>query len=774
MCLVEIEKIQKLQTACTTEVQEGMVVHTNTERVKKARRAVLEFILINHPLDCPICDKGGECDLQNQYYEFSTAIARFTENKIFHFHRSINPNIEQDFNRCLLCKRCVRFSYEIAPDDIIIYEKRAVHTTVNTFNNRPYNSVYSGNVIELCPVGALTDRTWRFNCRPWELKHHASICNICSQHCHIDIQTRYGEIQRIFARPFEPVNDFWLCDRGRFGHQFIKSNERIREPLEKVDGKWQVISWKRAYELIIGKIKKVIDEHDSSMIAGVIENDHTLEELLAFRKLMRDIIGTIHYDSYPSLKGLRSEKGDYFLSNLPTYEQVANAEALVNLGVDLISESPLLALKIKKHFSRKEIAVFNLMAYPTEISKLIDEIIISPDKHSHVLAEIVRRVSMDERITDAIRNKILSSLSSFEPPDNSVRETIDQISHFIRNGKTSLILGRWILKRDSATLKIAKLLIELMSFFSSFPLIMPILDGGNSVGAELLKIHPRLLSDESKGTSKTAGGLGADDLLKGAMDGRIKLLLIFSHRFGMNVPSDEWKEGVGNIEYIIRADYFLSPLNDYANLLLPMASPYEKNGHLVNNEGRFDFMQHGIYPKDGITTTLEIISKIALGLGCEDDFSSNSLMKEILADERFGDKLTPSGFVFTKEERSSLARIREIIPDTMPFQSEKYPFVLISHQPFWHGDETILKSPDVAKRLPPFNVMINPDDASSRKLINGSDVEIISEHGLVKALLLINKNIPRGYVLIPEGYIERNLADLFSGKEYVAVNIKPV
>ena len=776
MCLVEIEKIPKLQTACTTPVQEGMVVHTNTEKVKKARRAVLEFILINHPLDCPICDKGGECDLQNQYYEFSSSLSRFKENKIFRFHKSVNPTIEQDFNRCLLCKRCVRFSYEIASDDVIIYDKRAVHTTVSTFDNRPYNSVYSGNVIELCPVGALTDRTWRFNCRPWDLKHHPSICIQCPQHCHIDVQTRQGEIQRIFARPYEPVNEFWICDRGRFAHEWLISSERIREPLEKVDGKWQPVSWKRALELIVGKIKKAIESYGESSIAGIIENDHTLEELLAFKKFMRDCIGTIHYDAHPSMKGIRSEKNDYFLSTLPTYEQVASSEGVLNLGADLVSEAPLLALKIGKNAADKGLPVFNIVMSPGETSKLLGEIIIPLDEYGNVLAEIVRKASLDNRVIEGVRNRILVALKEFEPPENSLhRELVDRVASLIKNGKASLVLGRSLLKRDSSLLKMAKILIELMGIFSPYPMVLPILDGGNVMGAELLKVHPRLPAGADDENPELAGGLGADEIMRGAIADRIKLLMVFSHRFGMENPVDEWRGGMDKIEYVIRADYFHSQLNESADLLLPLQSVYERSGHIVNNEGRFDFLERGMKSKGMVLSSIQIISTIAVGLGCEIDFRPDSLMKEILSDDRFGDKLTPGGFIFIKPERSSLSRLDEIPIMPIPETNEEYPFVLITYQSFWHGDQCMVKSPIVYKRLPDFSLVMNDIDAGERGYQRGQFVNVESKYGAIKAAISIDNKIPEGYVLLPDGYIEHQLGSLFAGSgEYVAVKVSPV
>ncbi len=222
MCLVEIEGIPKLQTACSTPVKDGMVVNTQTDRVKEAQEAILEFLLINHPLDCPVCDKGGECPLQDITFGWGPGRSRFIEPKR-HFVKplALSPLIAIDRERCILCYRCVRFSQEIAEDYQLVLQERSADTYVSTFDGHPYVAPFSGNIIELCPVGALTSQPYRFRARPWDIEGAGSVCTLCPAQCNVEFTVRDERVLRVMSRQHDGVDDGWLCDKGRFAYQSV-------------------------------------------------------------------------------------------------------------------------------------------------------------------------------------------------------------------------------------------------------------------------------------------------------------------------------------------------------------------------------------------------------------------------------------------------------------------------------------------------------------------------------------------------------------------------
>ena len=234
MCLVEIEGIPKLQTSCSTPVRDGMVVHTRTEQVKHAQSAVVEFLLVNHPLDCPVCDKGGECPLQDITQGWGPGKSRVIDEKR-HFEKPIelSPLVAIDRERCILCYRCVRFSQEVAEDAELQLLERGDRSFVGTFDDRPYIAPFHGNITELCPVGALTSYTYRFRARPWDIEQAGSVCTLCPSQCNVSFTVRDEQVKRVLARDNSEVDDGWLCDRGRYGFEMFEAEERVTEPRTK-------------------------------------------------------------------------------------------------------------------------------------------------------------------------------------------------------------------------------------------------------------------------------------------------------------------------------------------------------------------------------------------------------------------------------------------------------------------------------------------------------------------------------------------------------------
>src|SRR5438093_913554 len=250
MCLVKVEKMPKLQTSCTLEATDGMTVFTTTPEVKAGQEAILEFLLINHPLDCPICDKGGECPLQDQAYQYGPGRSRFVETKRdFAKPVSLGRVLVLDRERCILCWRCVRFGELIAGDDALKGFERGFHSEVNTPFTMPVDSKFIGNTIAICPVGALTAKTYRFAARPWDNQTVPSVCTLCGVGCAVEFDVRGGAITRTRAREQPAINDIWLCDLGFFGHNYVHHSERLRTPLIRRDGGLVETTWDKALEI---------------------------------------------------------------------------------------------------------------------------------------------------------------------------------------------------------------------------------------------------------------------------------------------------------------------------------------------------------------------------------------------------------------------------------------------------------------------------------------------------------------------------------------------
>ncbi|MFN0158579.1 MAG: molybdopterin-dependent oxidoreductase [Bacteroidota bacterium] len=295
MCLVEVEKLPKLMIACATQVAEGMVVHTNNPRVVNAREAVMEFLLINHPLDCPICDEAGECKLQDYAYAHSVGYSRFDENKVHKPKRvELGPNVLLDMERCIMCSRCVRFCDEVALKPQLTFTERGTHVELTTFPGEELDNPYAMNTIDICPVGALTSRDFRFKARVWEMSSTETVCPGCSRGCNMHSWVRNNEILRQTPRFNPSVNEYWMCDSGRLNtYKPVNSDLRIKSPMMKKElGVLEEVGWDEAVARVASEFKAF----RKSEIAALGSAYATNEDNYLFQKFVIDVLGTRHID----------------------------------------------------------------------------------------------------------------------------------------------------------------------------------------------------------------------------------------------------------------------------------------------------------------------------------------------------------------------------------------------------------------------------------------------------------------------------------------------
>src|SRR5436305_629803 len=348
MCLVVIEGIPKLQTGCSTPVKDGMVVHTETERVREAQEAVVEFLLVNHPLDCPVCDKGGECPLQDISFGWGGGRSRFIEPKR-HFVKplELSPTIAIDRERCILCYRCVRFSQEISEDYQLILLERGAHSYVATFDGHPYVAPFSGNIVELCPVGALTSRPYRFRARPWDIEGAGSLCTLCPSQCNVTFTVRDDRVLRALARQHDGVDDGWLCDKGRFAYQAIHADERITSPMARDGGELRPVSWERAIEEAAGALKRA-----GGSIRALAGGDATNEEAFLLSKLVPPAQIAVRPTAGPSADLAGALAHPSLQASVPDLEF---AHAVLILDTELVDDMPILDLRVRKGVRRNRV-----------------------------------------------------------------------------------------------------------------------------------------------------------------------------------------------------------------------------------------------------------------------------------------------------------------------------------------------------------------------------------------------------------------------------------
>ena len=360
MCLVTIEKFPKPQPACATYVNEGMVVNTNDASVVKLREGMLEFLLVNHPLDCPVCDRGGECDLQDFTFRYGPGISRFPITEKVHFNKAVklSEHIELDQERCILCWRCVRYYDEITGEKEIVLQQRGVETLVSTFNEQPLQSAFQGNLPEVCPVGALTHREYRFTARPWELQRTPGVCPECSYGCNINIDARDFEVRRFASRDNPQVDDLWLCDRGRYSFPRWNSTERVRRPMvHPRRGDPREVPIGAAIAAAAAELRGVIESSGPATIGVLASAESTNEELFLLERLARKVIGTPHLDhQLEAFEGISAAEHELGIA------EIEECDTVIVLGSEPEREAPVLTLRLYKAEHKRGRAMRRLAA----------------------------------------------------------------------------------------------------------------------------------------------------------------------------------------------------------------------------------------------------------------------------------------------------------------------------------------------------------------------------------------------------------------------------
>ncbi len=398
MCLVEFvgPRGSRLDTSCTVRVSEGMVVRTDTEQVKAVREANLAFILLNHPLDCPICDKGGECPLQDQTMEYGPGFSKFIEPKRHKKkHYPISDLIMLDQERCILCWRCIRYLEEWEDKPQIGLFERGGETLVDVFPDQPVDARTSGSIIDICPVGALTNRVARFRYRPWELQRIPSVCTLCPVGCNLRLDERVHELRRIVARENPAVNDEWICDKGRFLHQYVDHPDRLAQPMVREDGALRPASWDEALHRVVEGLEAAIEAGGHPAVGGIASARVSNESAYLFQKFFRVLLGVNNVD-YPDGSAVSATPG-----GLSAITAIGKSDVIVLAGYDPGEATPIIDIRIKRALLRAGAALIVINARGIELTRYVDDKRVN--KGAYLPVKPGDEANVIEALTAAIR-----------------------------------------------------------------------------------------------------------------------------------------------------------------------------------------------------------------------------------------------------------------------------------------------------------------------------------------------------------------------------------
>ena len=621
MCLVTIEKMPKLQTACTTVVSNGMVVHTKTPEVLNARKAMLEFELTNHPLDCPVCDKGGECELQDATMSYGAAENRFREEKVHQDEKKFSGLVYYDWPRCILCYRCIRVCDEGMDVNAYGIGHRGVMSAIIPNHETKLECEECGMCIDICPVGALTSGTYRYKTRPWELAYTGTICNHCGDGCKTTLSIRNNEIIRANNRDHTGINGEFLCAKGRFGWDFVNSTERLTAPLIRRNGHQDSSTWEEALGVTVERLKGILAEHGPESIAVIGSNRTTNEENYLLHRFARTVLGTNHLDhhrtaDYSSLVRALTEAGA--TDRYATVGDLFQASSILLIGNDPTHQHPLAAFQIRQAVRQHRAHFYVINSSDIKLALRQASIFVKVAAGGELGA--IRALA---GATDA---------NGAAPKVDSLRERLQKESDTIIlfgdeiQGNATHELVRWGLTLPGRTRFVA------------------LGDYANSRGAADMGLLPHTLpgyaalSDaaareryERVWGAKINSGPGRDarSIFSGIESGEIKAVLVF----GSN-PAKTFKleKGLlGKLSFLVVAELFSTTTAEMADVVLPATSFAEKSGTVTNTFGEVQAVKRTMR-RAGTRSDLEILISLARQLGHDWPYhSADDVLGEIIA-----------------------------------------------------------------------------------------------------------------------------------------------
>ena len=581
MCLVEVEKAPKPMPACATPVTKGMVVRTKSEKALKAQQSVMEFLLINHPLDCPICDQGGECQLQDLAVGYGASASRYQEEKRVVRHKDVGPLISmEEMSRCIHCTRCVRFGQEVAGVMELGMVHRGEHAEITTMSGDTVDSELSGNMIDLCPVGALTSKPFRYQARNWELSRRKSVSPHDSTGANLIVQTKQNKVLRVLPLENEEVNECWLADRDRFSYEALNSDERLTAPMIKHGGEWKTVDWQTALEYVANGLKQIKAEHGAKSIGALVSPHSTVEELYLAGALVR---------------GLGSENIDYRLRNAQfakpegvrwlgtSIASLSQLQGALVIGSNLRKDHPLFALRVRAAV-RKGAAVSVIHDVANDWAMPIANSVLTPAANwAQALADVAAAVAAEKNVPAPVQGKATDAARSIaQSLLGGERKAIllgNAAAHHA-NASSLLWLANWIGSQTGAT-------------------VGYLTEAANTVGAQLAGALPG------------AGGLDAGQMAGGALKAAILL---------NNEPEFDCAAGPKAAAALSKADMVvtLSPFKanlEFSDVLLPIAPFTETPGTFVNAEGRVQSFHAVVKPLGESRPAWKVLRVVANLLG---------------------------------------------------------------------------------------------------------------------------------------------------------------
>ena len=795
----EILWMPKVQTGCTTPVSDGMQVRTDSPAAIAARKGVMEFLLVNHPLDCPVCDEGGECQLQDLAFAFGADFSRMDDAKRTFVSEDLGPIVKKEANRCIMCMRCVRYCDEIMGEDALTAHQRGVRSEISSFNRQPLECEQCGNCIEVCPVGALTALPYRFKARPWDLRQHVTVCPYCSNGCSVRLGVRGMEILRARGTEARGVNAEYLCARGRFGYEFVQREDRLTVPLMRSGGSLAPAGFDEAATYVAARLREIASAHGPGSIAFLGGEKLNLEEQYLFQKLARAVVGTPNVDA--RTRHTTRVSGDAVLratgggTPLMTLDELGHASEVLVLGEDLQGEAPFAQAVIIRGQHQNHLHV--TVAHPRRV-KLAgpkfggDHLAVRPGGETALLLalaaaalEIGAPEGLPAEVT-AWLNGWKSALGDWSPektagasgvPAAAVRAAAKRLREAPRK---AVLFGRAVLEHAQAPALLAA--IEVLGWASGAieaarSSVMCLGSQHDSQGALDMGLTPDMLPgyvnpadadarrafEQQWGASlDLPGGLSAPEVLQAAADGRVRALWIVSDEWLASAPDRALAErAIERCELVIVNEMFPTETARRAHVVFPVSSFAEKEGTVVNCERRLQRSVRALSPRRGTRPDWEVFAAVARGLGASWSYRTpDDVLREIARlvpgfQGMNAATLIPSGACWSRPTPLAPGG-RPTLP-TAPAAGATDGLSLLSGGTLFLQGSLSRRSATLLKLAGTSRAFLHPDEAKRLSVRAGDRVELAGASGSLELPVAIDDAVPPGSVFVPYAQAQAGL-----------------
>jgi NADH-quinone oxidoreductase chain G len=784
----EIAWMPKVQTGCTMRVSDGMVVRTQSPEAVRARKGVMEFLLVNHPLDCPVCDEGGECQLQDLAFAFGSDFSRMSEAKRTFESEDLGPIVKKEANRCIVCMRCVRYCDEVMGEDALTAHQRGVRTEISSFDRQPLACEQCGNCIEVCPVGALTALPYRFKARPWDLRQHITICPWCSNGCSVRLGVRGMEILRARGTEYRGVNQEFLCVRGRFGYEFVNSPERLSSPLLRQGGSLQPVALDSAIAETATRLRDLASAHGPGSVAFLGGEKLNLEEQYLFQKLARGVLGTNNVDARTRLT--TRVGGAAILKAIGggrpslTFDDLYAADEVLVLFEDLQGDSPFAqAVAIRGQHQR---GLHMTVAHPRRVKlarpKFRGEWLGVKPGGELALLNALTRCALDQGDPAGAPAEVASGLAAVKSalaaltPARIESETgiaatlVEAAAKRLRAAGTKAVLfGRVVAEHPQAPVllqAIENLAWATGAITAERSWVQYAGPQHDSQGALDMGLTPDCLPGYGAVTDAAARqpferswnctlngapGLSAPEVLEAAAAGRIRALWIVGDDWLRSAPDRALAEkALEQVELVIVSELFLTPTAQRAHVVFPVSAFAEKEGTVVNCERRAQRSVRAISPRRGTRPDGEIFQRVAQALGADWKYRTNDdVFREIARlvpgwTGASAASLLPNGMVW-----SALRVAASPAPAGESAATAGEGLWLLSGGTLFAQGSLTGRSATLAKLAGAPTAFLGQAELARSGLAEGDRIELKSTAGAITLPVKLDDSVPAGAVFVP-------------------------